>query len=92
MQWTRPDTSDEQLRQDSADCRQWAWGEAWRRSWFYPRFPPVVARDALGRPVWLWDDPRFPDPFDDRFLEESRLANQCLRSRGYELVPAEGAR
>jgi hypothetical protein len=31
----------------------------------------------------------FGDPFGDRFMEESRLEDFCMRNKGYQLVPVE---
>ena len=92
MQWTRdgavPPT--EALEQDSASCRQQAWREAQFRYWAYQPLTPYVTRDAFGRRFVAWPYGPFAyAPFGDPFFEETRLADFCMRAKGYELVPVE---
>jgi hypothetical protein len=49
----------------------------------------MAFRDAAGRPVFAWPFVWAGDPFRDPALAESRLAQFCMRSKGYELVPTE---
>jgi hypothetical protein len=49
--------------------------EAWREAQFRA-WPPRYGRRRFGS-------------FNDPFFEESRLADFCMRIKGYELVPAE---
>lgn len=88
MQWVRSDAGPAQLAQDSNQCRNEAMREAFRRTWFAPWVygPPMIVRDARGRPFTVWP---WPDPFYDRFMEEARLADFCMRAKGYELRPVE---
>jgi hypothetical protein len=89
MQWVKPDTTPEQLSQDALQCQQDAWREARTRYWYYRPMGPVVAHDAAGRPLVIWPSGPFSDPFTDPALEEGRLAQFCMRSKGYQLVPVE---
>jgi hypothetical protein len=76
-QWQRPGTSPEAMREDLAACR-------------------AAARERLARAAPPLPearlDPRFgaTDPYSpaDRRLEEQRLADACMREKGYTLAPA----
>jgi hypothetical protein len=85
MQWVKPDATAEQLRQDAAFCQREAWREARMRSWYHRPFAPIPFRDAAGRTIFVPGS--YGDPFGDPFLDESRLAQFCMRSKGYELQP-----
>lgn len=87
MQWVKPDTRPEQVAQDADFCRMAAMHEAMRRSWMWPMpLAPMILRDAQGRRFTVWPA---PDPFHDRFMEESRLASFCMRAKGYALQAVE---
>jgi hypothetical protein len=89
MQWVKPDATAVQLREDSIHCQQEAWREARMRSWYYRPFAPVFIRDASGRNFLGWPYGPYGDPFGDPYLEESRLTQFCMRSKGYALQPVE---
>jgi hypothetical protein len=89
LQWVRQDANPAQLEQDMAQCQQQAWREASWRSFYYPSLGPALIHDVRGRRVLVWPYSPFSDPFGDRFFEESRLTQFCMRAKGYELVPAE---
>jgi hypothetical protein len=89
LYWVKPDTGPEQLEQDMAQCQQAAWREASWRSWLYRPLGPTIIQDLHGRRMLVWPYSSFGDPFGDRFFEESRLAQFCMRAKGYELVPAD---
>jgi hypothetical protein len=89
MQWVKPDATAEQLQEDSIHCQQEAWREAHTRSWYYRPFAPVFMRDAAGRSFLGGPYGAYGDPFGDPYLEENRLAQFCMRSKGYELQPVE---
>ena len=89
MAWVKQDAGPDQLNQDMAQCRQEAWREAQWRSFLYRPIGPVTWRDAQGRRFFGWPASPFGDPFGDRFMEESRLENFCMRSKGYDLAPVE---
>ena len=88
MQWVKQDVAAEQIERDHQECRQSAWREASSRAWLYQPIGPVFARDSSGRGFFVWPSGAFVDPYAHQFLEESRLAHFCMRSKGYELVPA----
>jgi hypothetical protein len=91
MQWVRQDTGPELLGHDLAQCRQEAWREAQWRAFLYRPFGATTVVDRFGRRFVIPYSP-FGDPFGDSFMEESRLAHFCMRSKGYALVPIEPAR
>jgi len=90
MQWVRegvvPPT--EQLEQDSTACRQQAWREAQYRAFAYRPYGPIMSRGPFGRSYVGWPYSAYPYPFgNDVFFDEMRLADFCMRVKGYELVP-----
>ena len=89
MQWVKADATPERLQEDSIHCQQEAWREARTRSWYYRPFSPVFIRDASGRNFLGWPYGPYSDPFGDPYLEESRLTQFCMRSKGYELQPVD---
>jgi hypothetical protein len=89
MQWVKQDATAEQLAADSEHCQNEAWREASFRSWAFRPASPILLRDAAGRPFVAWQHSPFSDPFGDRFMEESRLANFCMRAKGYRLEAVE---
>ena len=86
MAWIRPDTTPEQAEADLAHCGEEAWREASYRTWAYQSLTPVMTRDAFGRPYFIPFGPFLRSPFDDRFFEEHRLAQFCMRAKGYALT------
>lgn len=89
MQWVKPGATPEQVNRDAAECQQEAWREARWRSFLYRPLGPTLLHDRFGRPFAGWPYSPFADPFGDVFMEESRLANFCMRAKGYELQPVE---
>ena len=87
-QWTRQDASDEQMSRDLKECRDTAFWEAQRRPYGFQHVGPMVVQDSAGRRFFVYPYGPFADPYGERFIEEGRLANFCMRSRGYELAPA----
>lgn len=91
MEWVRPDTAPEQAKRDGVDCQQAAWREARSRDWFHSPYGPWPYRDVFGRRMF-WPYNSFGYPFDDPYLEEARLAQFCMRNKGYELREVSKAR
>ena len=86
VQWVKPDAAAEQVRSDEQACRQAAWREAQFHSyWYQHRMQPVV----VGPGQVIWPSGAFADPFAQQFLEENRLAQFCMESKGYllEAIP-----
>ena len=83
MEWQKQDVTADQLRKDEAECRQAAWREANYRSWMYQRVSPVVGPGFV-----IWPSGAYADPFAHQLLEENRLAQFCMESKGYKLEPA----
>lgn len=88
MEWVRPNSGPLELRQDLSQCRQDAWREAQWRSFLYRPFYTTTVVDRFGRRFVVPYSP-FGDPFGDSLLEESRLTDFCMRSKGYALAPIE---
>ena len=87
LAWVKPGAGPEQFARDSTQCRSEAYQEAFRRTWnLRSLLPPIVRTDAQGR---VFVVPQEPDPFHDRFVEEGRLADACMRAKGYELREME---
>ena len=80
LYWVKADVDPQQLEQDMAQCRQQAWREASWRTWLYRPFGPTVVQDVHGRRLLVWPYSPFGDPFGDRYFEESRLTDFCMRA------------
>jgi hypothetical protein len=92
MQWVREDSTPATVEQELADCQRRAWSEARYQAWLYRPWAPVFLHDPFGRRHYGWPHhPFFYDPFADQLMEESRLANFCMRAKGFRLeeVPAK---
>ena len=84
MQWVKTDAPAEQVRSDEQACRQAAWREAQFQSYLYQyQFQPMVV--APGQVIW--PSGAFVDPYGHQMLAENRLAQYCMESKGYQLVP-----
>ena len=84
MQWVRPETSLEQVRVDEQTCRQAAWREAQFQSHLYHhQFQPLI----VGPGQVIWPSGAQVDPYGNQLLYEHRLAEFCMESKGYRLVP-----
>ena len=53
-----------------------------------PCLPLPVGFDSvpLGRPLVGYPSAPFADPFGNRYMTEMRLADFCMRSKGYDLA------
>jgi hypothetical protein len=87
MQWVKADAGPQQLQADSVECQQEAWREARFRNWYYSPVGPFIGRDPFGRATVIWPSGRYGMGFSDQFLEEGRLAQFCMRAKGWQLVP-----
>jgi len=91
VEWSKPGASAEEFAADSRQCQQEAWREAnwlylgrlysYGGRWIYP--------DPLGRPLVGYPYAPFGDPFGERYIHEARLADFCMRNKGYELTEAQ---
>ena len=88
MQWVKPEASGEQITRDEQDCRQAAWREASARYWFHQPLGPVFVPSASGGGFFAWPTGAMVDPYGHQMLEENRLAQFCMESKGYQLTPA----
>lgn len=92
MEWTRSDATAGQVEADMKACRDLAWREANWMPWggyYYGGVGPLAYTDPFGRRMYGWPyyySP-FADPYGQRFLEEARLTDFCMRAKGYELTP-----
>ena len=83
MEWAKPDATPEQLAVDTQQCEQEAWRQVNYTYAGYTAFGPWLFRgDPLNHPVGP-----FFDPYYDRTMEQQRLANFCMRAKGYDLAP-----
>ena len=91
MEWAREDASPEQAAADAQQCDDLAWRDAYRLRLEYVHgpFAPWMYRDAFGHPFYGRPFGPFYEPLGDPFFEEQRLANFCMRAKGYELAPVE---
>ena len=89
MQWVKEDATPEQVEQDAITCQQDAWREARSRAWYYPALASAPFSDPFGRRFFGRPYATYGDPFGDAYLEEGRLAQFCMRAKGYQLVPVE---
>jgi hypothetical protein len=92
MQWARPGSTPAELDADLKQCQQQAWQETNERYIAAHGFSPWLNRDAFGSPFTFGTVGPFFDPYHDRRLEEGRLANFCMRVKGYDLQPAAPAK
>ena len=83
MKWIKPDATPEQLAADTQQCEQAAWSEA---NYYYMGYRPFGPWLYRGGPFFHPVGP-FYDLYYDRTMEEQRLANFCMRAKGYELAP-----
>jgi hypothetical protein len=91
MDWTRTDATPDQKEADLQSCRQLASHEATFPAFgyygYYGGAGPLAWYDPYGFRMYPW--PYYSplaDPYGERFLEEKRLTDFCMRSRGYELA------
>jgi hypothetical protein len=85
MEWVRPDTDPAQKNADAQACQQAAWREAqFHAYWYQHQFQPIVV--GPGRVVYPTG--AYVDPFAFQLMQENRLAQFCMESKGYQLVPA----
>lgn len=89
VEWARSDATPEQMAADMRACREQAAREtSWASLSTWGAYGPAMFSDPFGRRYLGWPYfGAFSDPFGDRFMEESRLANFCMRAKGYELAP-----
>lgn len=85
MAWVKSDVTAEQSEADWQACRELAWREsAWPSLHYWAGYPPYASFDPFFGRTYAW--PLY-SPFGDRFAEEARLADVCMRAKGYELGP-----
>ncbi len=82
MEWVKPDAGAQQVRSDEQACRLAATREAsYHGYWYQHRMQPVVV--APGQVIW--PSGGLVDPYAQQSLDENRLAQFCMESKGYEL-------
>lgn len=82
LQWVKPDAAADQARGDEQACRVAAAREARYNSyWYQHRMQPVV----VGPGQVIWPSGAFVDPYTQQFLDENRLTQFCMESKGYQL-------
>jgi hypothetical protein len=88
MAWVKPDAAPEQVSRDELECNQLARREASTAEWFHPPVPPVYMRDEKGRGPFVWPTGSAVDPYPRQMVDEGKVAQACMQSRGYSLVHA----
>lgn len=91
-QWAKKDTAGERVQDDLRACEDAAFNEANAVRQPYPTMGPVILQDSSGRRFNVYPVGPFADPYAERFMRQGRLARDCMRKKGYELVPAEAKR
>jgi hypothetical protein len=88
MEWRKAGVAPAVAAADRAECRRIAQYQAWRLDWLRGLIDRGHwVRGADGRFYRVFD-PFFDDgPFEDRFFLEQDLEDECLRAKGYTLVP-----
>jgi len=87
MQWTRPDATSAQVEKDSQECEELAYRQMQAKPYPYLAVDPLIVQDSFARAQNRFPPGVFVDPYGDRFIEEGRIASQCMRSRGYASTP-----
>jgi len=88
-QWAKKDTAAEQVQTDLRECEDAAFREANAVPYPYPTMGPAILQPPSERRFNVYPTGPFADPEGERFMRESRLVGECLRTKGYEQVPAE---
>jgi hypothetical protein len=86
MQWSRQDASAAQAEKDSQECQDLAYKQMQAKPYPYLAVDPLIVQDSFARAQNRYPPGVFVDPYGDRFIEEGRIASQCMRSRGYDLT------
>jgi hypothetical protein len=85
MEWVRSDVTAEQAEADAQLCSDQAWREtAWSYRYNYSSFGPWLYRDPFGRPLV---GPLGASSLTERSMDEARLADFCMRAKGYHRAP-----
>jgi hypothetical protein len=87
MDWTRTDAPADVRDGDLRACREQAWHEAGYLSLGWPYFRGPFAYDPFGRSLTAPYYSPFTDPHGQRFFDEARLTDFCMRAKGYDLAP-----
>jgi hypothetical protein len=87
QQWSRQDASTAQAAKDSEECQDMAYRKMQAKPYPYLAVDPLIVQDSFARAQNRYPPGVFVDPYGDRFIEEGRLASECMRSRGYALTP-----
>jgi hypothetical protein len=91
VEWTKPGVTPEEFAADNRQCQE----DAWRQSTWayldrtYPYGGLWAFPDPLGRPMVGYRYSPMGDAFGERYIQETRLADFCMRSKGYELTQVE---
>jgi hypothetical protein len=82
--WQKKDASAEQTRTDQKACEDAAFREANAKPLPYPTMGPMILQDSSGKRFNADRGAPFADPEGTRYTREMRLADECMRKRGYE--------
>ena len=85
MQWSRQDVGPEQLANDRRECEDQAIRKVQLRPYSTLTIGPMVHQDSVARRLNAYPGGPYADPYGERYMEEGRLADACMRARGYRL-------
>lgn len=89
VDWAKKDAAAEQAQADLHACEKAAFLVANAVPLPYATMGPVILQDFTGQRFNVYPIGPFADPQGERFVREGLLARECMRKKGYELVPAE---
>lgn len=81
--WQKKDATAEQVRDDHAACQDAAFREANAKPHPYPTMGPVILQDSTAKRFGADRGAPFADPEGTRYTREMRLADECMRKKGY---------
>ena len=96
MQWSKQESSAEQLELDRRACEEQAYREVIKRySAYQTVVGPALVQGSLGRRLTVagmdagpvYPTGPFADQFGNQLMDEARLTSSCMREKGYQLVP-----
>jgi hypothetical protein len=86
-QWVHPDKGVANLEQDQAECSRLARNQSQQYAAASSPWPTTSRPYREGGGVAQSDDTMASAARRDPYLDEARLANDCMQARGYRLMP-----
>lgn len=88
MEWHKAGATEDALRKDLDECREYARVASWQDASLHGMNTPRVVVDPAGRAFVTQNNVGE----SDRFLVESDLTRACMQRQGYELKPVESGK